>query len=149
MNKCQIIKDMSKQHIPLQERERKELENLLVGGKLPVKSYHRMECLLLLDKGKSLREVSTILCVSYTAVCKWRKLYQKEGLGFLYDCSRSGRPAVLSGEQRAKMTVLACSECSSGRGRWTLRLLADKAVELGFCAHISHNHVRTVLKKTN
>lgn len=139
----------AKQHIILQDSAKKKLENLLVGGRLPVKTYQRIQCLLLLDKGKSLREVSTTLSVSYTAVCNWRKLYQNEGLVFLYDRPRSGRPAVLSGEQRAKITALACSASPSGRSRWTLRLLADKAVELEFCEQISHNHVRTILKKTN
>lgn len=140
---------MAKQHIILQDSHKKELESLLVGGTLPVKTYQRSQCLLLLDKGKSLREVSTTLSVSYTTVCNWRKLYQKEGLGFLYDRPRSGRPAILSGEQRAKITALACSKSPSGRSRWTLRLLADKAVELEFCEQISHSHVRTILKKTN
>jgi transposase len=140
---------MAKQHIILQDTQKTAIEKLLQGGTLPVKTYQRCQCLLLLDKGKSLRSVSSDLSVSYTTVCKWRKLYQKEGLDFLYDRPRSGRPVVLSGEQRAKITALACSESPSGRSRWTLRLLADKAVDLDFCEQISHSHVRTILKKTN
>ncbi len=50
---------------------------------------------------------------------------------------------------RAKITALACSQAPEGHARWTLRLLADKAVELGFVEAISHNTVKGVLKKTS
>ena len=61
---------------------------------------------------------------------------------------RSGKPVQISGEVRARITALACSDAPEGHARWTLRLLADKAVELGFCDSISHNHVSAILKKT-
>lgn len=148
--KQKLPKKMSKQHIILQDSKKTRIGKLLKGGTLPVKTYQRCQCLLLLlDKGKSLRSVSSDLSVSYPTVCKWRKLYPKEGLGFLYDRPRSGRPMVLSGEQRGKITTLACSASPSGRIRWTLRLLADKAVELELCQQIYHSHIRTILKKTN
>ena len=56
---------------------------------------------------------------------------------------------VIDGQQRAKITALACSEPPEGYGQWSLRLLADKAVELGYVEEISHTAVRKILKKTN
>jgi len=47
----------------------------------------------------------------------------------LQDKPRSGRPIEIDGQQRAKVTALACSDAPEGHGRWTLRLLADKAIE--------------------
>ena len=60
-----------------------------------------------------------------------RRTYRNEGLkASLYDKPRSGRPRGLTGCDRAKVTLLACSKAPSGHAEWTLRLLADKAVEL-------------------
>jgi transposase len=67
----------------------------------------------------------------------------------LYDQPRSGRPVEIDGQQRAKITALACSTPPEGRARWTLRLLADKGVELGYCESLSHTTARQILKKTN
>ena len=78
----------------------------------------------------------------------WRNGYRTTGLGCLYDAPRSGRPIVIDGTQRAKITALACSDAPAGHDRWTLRLLAEKVVEAGFCDHVSHTFVGTVLKKT-
>ena len=61
---------------------------------------------------------------------------------------RAGRPVAIDGTQRAKLTALACSTAPTGHARWTLRLLADKAVELGFVEHISHNAGKEVWKTT-
>jgi hypothetical protein len=66
----------------------------------------------------------------------------------LHDAPRSGRPIVIDGVQRAKITALACSDAPEGHDRWTLRLLAEKVVEHGFCDTISHTMVGNVLKKT-
>ena len=67
----------------------------------------------------------------------------------LFDQPRSGRPVEISGIQRAKITALACSTPPEGRARWSLRLLADKVVELGYSEHLSHTQARKILKKTN
>ena len=78
-----------------------------------------------------------------------RKRFQTEQLELIKDKQRSGRPSIFSGEQRAKITALACSDTPEGFGVWTLSLLADKAVELGLVESISRDTVRLVLKKTN
>jgi len=67
----------------------------------------------------------------------------------LYDQPRTGRPVEITGAQRAKITALACSQAPAGHAGWTLRLLADKAVELELIEHGSHNAVKEILKKTN
>ncbi|MCA1556800.1 MAG: helix-turn-helix domain-containing protein, partial [Acidobacteria bacterium] len=66
----------------------------------------------------------------------------------LHDKPRSGQPCRIDGVAYAKITALACSTAPAGHARWTLRLLADKAIELGFCESISHSTVQEVLKKT-
>ena len=77
------------------------------------------------------------------------KVRKQSGLDFLDDKARSGRPAGISGEERAKITSLACSDPPQGYARWSLRLLADRVVELGLVDHVSHNHVGKILKKMN
>jgi putative transposase len=140
---------MEKQHLKLKSRDREYLTVILSKGKLPAKLFKRATALLELDRGKSLQAVSQTLGVVYITVAAWRDKYQAEGLQFLQDKPRSGRPTVIDGIQRAKITSLACSPAPDGRARWDLRLLADKVVELGYCEEISYTHVRTILKKTN
>jgi hypothetical protein len=66
----------------------------------------------------------------------------------LTDQPRSGRPLEIDGAQRAKVTALACSDPPEGYARWSLRLLAEKVVELGYVDYISHTQVGDILKKT-
>jgi len=70
------------------------------------------------------------------------------GLEFLDDRRRTGRPPLFDGAERAKLTALACSAAPAGYAKWSLRLLADKAVELDLCQRISHSQVGVILKKT-
>lgn len=65
----------------------------------------------------------------------------------LMDKPRPGRPIKIDGGQRAKVTALACSDAPIGHKRWTLRLLANRAVDLNYCEHLSHTQVRQILKK--
>ena len=65
------------------------------------------------------------------------------------EAPRSGGPRRFDGPQRAAITALACTPAPVGHSRWTLRLLADKAVELALVDTISHEMVRQVLKKTS
>jgi transposase len=138
---------MKKQHIKLSETDQTFLTDLLSKGTLKVQKYKRATALQLLDSGKTLVETMNILQVSYPTLLSWRDKYQSEGLSFLNDKPRIGRPLVIDGLQRAKITALACSETPEGHADWSLRLLADKVVELGYCEHISHNHVGVILKK--
>ncbi len=139
---------MEKQHIKLSESDQRFLTALLSKGTLKVQKYKRATALQLLHSSKTLVETMNILQVSYPTLISWRDKYQSEGLSFLDDKPRSGRPLEIDGLQRAKITALACSESPEGHANWSLRLLADKVIELGYCEHISHNHVGVILKKT-
>lgn len=133
----------------LSDVDRDFLKNLLGHGQLNVKVYKRATALLEIERGRGPGEVSTSLEVSRSAVSKWVKRYRAEGLQMLHDRARAGRPVEIDGVQRAKVTALACSTPPTGHGQWSLRLLADKAVELGYCEHICHTQVAQILKKTN
>ena len=138
-----------KQHVQLSNEDREYLEVLISKGELKAKAYRRALALLELDRGKTYTEVSSTLKVSIVTLSKWAKKYREEGLQVLQDKPRPGRPIEIDGEQRAKVTALACSDPPEGYAKWNLRLLANKAVELGCCEHISHTEVAMILKKTN
>lgn len=140
---------MRKQHVRLSETNREALESLVRKGKSSARVYKRALGLLELDRGKTLTTVAETVGVSIPTVGNWRNRYKTMGLHCLEDAPRSGRPVEISGEQRAQITALACSKPPEGHAHWDLRLLADKTVELGYCEHISHTHVRNILKKTN
>jgi transposase len=138
-----------KQHVQLSEKGREYLETLIRKGELTAKAYRRALALLELDRGQTYTAVSKSLQVTITTVSIWADKYKEKGLQVLVDKPRLGRPVEIDEEQRAKVTALACSEPPEGYAEWHLRLLADKAVELGYCEHISHTTVRKILKKTN
>jgi transposase len=140
---------MNKQHITLSDTDRSTLTGLLAHGTLSAKKFKRATALLELDRGKSLVEVAATLQVTYPTVSSWRDNYTTLGLRSLDDAPRSGRPIEIDGMARAKITALACSDAPDGHARWSLRLLAEKAVESGLCEHVSHALIADVLKKTN
>ena len=140
---------MNKHHITLREDERSTLERLLSHGRLSAKKFKRATALLELDRGKTLGEVAATLHVTYPTVSTWRDRYKSSGLACLDDAPRSGRPIEIDGTTRAKITALATSDAPEGHARWSLRLLADKAVESGLCEHLSHTVVGDILKKTS
>lgn len=140
---------MKKKHVKLSDTDRETLTTMLAKGTLKAKAFKRATALLELDRGKTFKEVAETLGVDYNTVSNWRKSYDREGLKCLHDKPRSGRPIVIDGAQRAKITALACSQAPAGYARWGLRLLAEKVVELGHCESISHTQVGNILKKTN
>ena len=140
---------MKKQHVKLSEIDREFLENLISQDELTAKAYRRALALLELNRGQTYIAVSKTLQVTQTTLATWAKKYQENGLQMLADQPRSGRPIEIEGNQRAKITALACSDPPEGYAEWNLRLLADKAVELGYCESLSHTSVRRILKKTN
>jgi transposase len=140
---------MNKQHVTLSEADRQYLNNLISKGEQPVKVYKRALALLELDRGKTYTSVAQTVGVTKPIVSTWAKNYRASGLHCLQDKPRSGRPIEFDGSMRAKITALACSEAPEGYGQWSLRLLAEKAVELEYCERISHTEVATILKKTS
>lgn len=138
---------MRKQHITLENSERLELELLLKKGTLRVRKHKRIQALLFLDSGKSYTEVSSLLSASYQIVWQWANNFKESKLSFLDDQPRSGRPVKFDGQDRAKVTALACSEAPKGYSQWSLRLLADRLVELEMTGKISYSTVGLILKK--
>lgn len=140
---------MKKEHVTLTDTDRTHLQNLIKKGSLPAKTYKRALALLELDRGRTFTEVAEIVGVIIQTASTWAKKYKESGLACLKDKPRPGRPIVIDGLQRAKITALACSDPPEGYERWSLRLLADKAVELEIVDEISYGEVRLILKKTN
>ena len=140
---------MQKKHVELRETDKVYLQELLSKGSLPVRVQKRAMALQLLDDGLSFQAVKQILKVNHVSLSQWASHYRQTGLDFLTDKPRSGRPAGLSGEDKAKVTALACSKPPEGYARWSLRLLADRLVELELVETISHTEVGRILKKMN
>lgn len=140
---------MSKKFITLSENDQVILQGMLIKRSLTVKIHKRVEPLLLLNSGLKLVSVMQQSGLTYptlkTLICH----YKESGLDCLKDKSLSGRPIGISGEEQAKITALACSKAPQCHVRWTLRLLADKVVELGICENLSHVYAGDILKKTN
>jgi transposase len=140
---------MKNAHVSLSTQDRKELNQLLAKGELPVRVTKRCMALLALDRGQSYAEVAPLVSLSYGTTKKMGKRYRSEGLSLIYDKPRSGRPPVITTLQKAKITALACTDPDEGHSQWSLRMLADRAVELNYVEHISHNEVGKILKKTS
>ena len=133
----------------LTRTERRELKTLFHSGQDQNRVQTRGRILDLLDRQIPPAEIATVLSCAVGTVYNVKHRYEQEGLeAALREKPRSGRPVEINGAQRAKLTAQACSTAPTGHARWTLRLLADKAVELGFVDHISHNAVKEILKKT-
>ena len=140
---------MIKSHLSLPDSDRTFLQSLVRQQNLSVKVFRRATALLELDQGRTLQSVAASLGVNYNTIAAWRDAYRQDGLQMLPDKPRSGRPVQIDGVQRAKITALACSTPPTGYARWSLRLLADKIVELGYVEHICPSRVHAILKKTN
>ncbi len=139
--------------VHLSKAQRTELETFVAHGKKSAREINRARVLLLAEEGKSDSDSARLLGLSRGTVYNVRKKYAtkaRQPLGeWLQDAPRSGRPLKFDGRVEAKVTMLACSAPPAGRGRWTLHLIADKLVTLGVTDSISHESVRTLLKKTN
>ena len=139
--------------ITLTKAQRGELERFVAQGKKSARAITRAHILLLSDEGRKDTELTEILGVSRGTVHNVRTKYRQKGrtpiLDLLQDAPRSGRPVKFDSRVAAKVTMLACSAPPTGRGRWTLRLLADKVVELAATDSISYEGVRRLLKKTS
>ena len=136
-------------HIVLVEEDKIQVESLLSKGTLKVRTYKRALSLQYLDSGKSYKEVSDLLTISSNTLIVWATNYRTNGLSFLKDKPRSGRPNKFDGKDRAKITALACSDAPEGHAQWSLRLLADRLVELEMVETISYCSVGLILKKMN
>ena len=144
-----------KYNVRLSDQERAQLNRLTVQGSTQVRKLNRVKILLLADENhsqgqKTDKEIASKLDISPATSERVRRHYGEAGLEVaINEKARSGRPPRISGEERAKITALACSMAPEGYARWSLRLLADKVVELDFVDQISYKTVGEILKKTN
>lgn len=125
------------------------MTNILSKGKSTARVQTRGRVLDLLHRAEQPARIAEIMQVGIGTVYNLQKRYLKEGLeSALTEKPRSGKPPVISGEMKARITALACSDAPTGHARWTLRLLADKAVEFGLVDSISYKTCGEILKKT-
>ncbi len=135
--------------IKLSEEERKELDALTTKGKAKVRRVRRARILLLADEDFPDDFIAFAVGCGRATVERTRKRCILEGLeAALSEKPRPGGKPKLTGEEEAIVIALACSNPPEDRSRWTLRLLADKAVELIDHDSLSYETVRKTLKKT-
>jgi transposase len=138
---------MKKEHVKLSNQDREQLQEMLRKGSLKLKTYKRISSLLALDEGLTYESVSKRTNVSTRTLERLVKRHATRGLACLYDKSRPGRPVQLDQASEDQIVLLSCSDAPEGYSQWSLRLLADKMVELGHSDEISHTQVAKVLKK--
>ena len=138
----------TKNPVKLTSKERKKLQQLISKGTAKARKITRARILLMANEGKTDTHIIEALRVARNTVRQVRSRYVQEGLeSAINEQSRSGAPEKFTGRQRAKITAIACSEPPEGRNRWTLRLIADRVVELKICDEISYKTVERTLKK--
>jgi len=138
--------------VQLSDHQRVKLQGIIRSGKHKARKITRCRILLLADgpNGKTDEEISDALGVCLATIFNIRRRYSQEGLErAIGEGTRSGQPPKFKGRASAKITAIACSTPPDGQARWTLRLLADRIVELKIVDSISHQSVSNILKKTN
>lgn len=141
--------------VRLTQEERDELKGLLGRGRAAAARLQRAHVLLKADAGPegpgpTDEQVADALDVSRITVHRVRRAYVEEGLKAAIERRPASgqKPRKLDGAQEAHLVALACGPPPRGRARWTLRLLADKLVELKIVDSIGKDCVRETLKKT-
>jgi transposase len=141
--------------VTLTESERSELEELTRNGKTGAKKFINARALLLCDAGPhgpawKVADVAEALGVTSRTMEHLKKRFVEEGLEAALERKQRKTPpraVIFDGEFEARLIALACTEAPEGHARWTVRLLADKAVELNLAPSVSHTSVHRILKK--
>jgi transposase len=147
---------MLKYRVTLTEKEREELLSITKGGTHTSKKVIHALILLNCDEGSfsdkvNNKDVARILKIGERTIDRLKKKFVEEG----YEAALENRPTTrvynrkADGDFEAHLVALSCSKAPEGFSRWSLRLLADKMVELQYVDEISYETVRRVLKKTN
>ncbi len=145
-----LVSDMPtiKYRVTLSEDEVNMLETLLRKGKSPARKQTRARILLKAAGGCKDTQIMEALAISATMVYNARQRCVEEGVeAALQDRPRPGKAPKLTDKQCAHVIATACTPAPEGHDHWTLRLLADKVVELGYADSYSHETVRRLLKK--
>lgn len=147
---------IQKYDVSLSATERKQLTKMVRSGAYPARTILRANILLAVDKnGKkpmTVQEAALAFNTSATTVQNVRTSYGEHGLDATLERKKRETPPVpakVTGEVEAHIIALACGEPPKGYAKWTLRLLADNSVKLGYVGSISHTQVSRILKKTN
>jgi transposase len=143
--------------VTLTKEERGELEAITRRGKTHARRFIHARALLLCDAGAdgpawNVADVATALGVTSRAIEHLKKRFVEDGFEVALERKPREKPpreVVFDGAFEARLIALACSDAPEGHRRWTVRLLADKAVELKFAESVSHMTVQRALKKTN
>lgn len=144
--------------VRLGKEERESLKGMVASGEAPARAITRARILLKADDGdcEDARggewpdtRVAEALDVSRSTVRRVRERFAMEGLraALAHRRPRNAKPKKLDGEQEAHLIALACSEPPEGAGRWSVRLLAQRFVELDCGEEVSRELVRRTLKK--
>ncbi len=134
--------------VDLTASEQTELEALTRKGKVSARKMKRAQILLKAAQGWRDEDIMVALSTSRSTVERTRRRFVEGGLKrALNEDARPGQRRKLDGRAEAHLVALACSERPDSQARWSMRLLADKLVELGVVDSISHEAVRQTLKK--
>ena len=142
-----------KYRVFLNGKKRSTLKRMVNTGTEKARKLTRARILLLADESphgpsKTDKEIGEALGVCSSTVGLTRQHFTESDMeGALNENPRSGRPREFTGRDEAKLTLIACSEPPEGHSRWSVRLLADKLVELEVVDSISRESVRKYLKK--
>lgn len=142
--------------IKLSQEEVKELRAIIGKGSHTSQTYRTAYILLNCDEGDysdkvTNEQISKVLKVGMRTIDRVKKKFVEEGFEAVLERRTSSRvyDVKIDGEVEANLVKLCCSEPPSGFAKWSLRLLADKLVELQYVDSISHVSVGNILKKTN
>ncbi len=135
--------------VDLSADECEQLPQLVKRGKHSARKVTRAHILLLAADDRTDEQIVAALSTGFATVERTRRRFVEEGLECLNERPRRGADRKLTGKQEAHLVAVACSTPPEGHARWTLRLLADKVIELKFVDSITRETVRQVLKKTN
>ena len=139
-----------RQIIELSKSDKSSLTKILAKKETSAREQTRARILDLLAREEPPAQIANLLEVGIATVYNIQRRFLEEGFeAALGEKARSGKPPVIKAEEKARITALACSDAPAGHARWTLRLLADKAVEMGYIEAISHMEVSRILKKTH
>jgi transposase len=151
-----LVLTMKKYAVMLTVSERTQLKQLIAAGTAPARKLTHARVLLKADQspqgsGWTDEAIADALEVSQPTISRIRKQYVEEGLEAALNrrAPRREYRRKLDGEAEARLIALACSEPPRGQARWSLRLLADKVVELEIAPEISYQTVGRMLKKTS
>ena len=137
-----------KYRVTLTDDEVDMLETLLRKGKSAARKQTRARILLKAAAGCKDAAIMEALAISATMIYNTRQKCVEEGVeAALHDRPRPGQAPKLSDQQCAQVIATACTPAPAGHDHWTLRLLADKVVQLGYADAFSYETVRRLLKK--